>query len=49
MQMLKCIHEYICTASAAVGMSLAHVNSFSEAFEVNHCIRKVGIQHTTEQ
>lgn len=49
MQMLKCVHKCICAAPAAAGVPLARVDSFREAFEVNQLIRKVGIQHTSEQ
>lgn len=49
MQTLKYIHKCICAASAAAGVPLAHVDSFAEVFEVNQLIRKVGIQHTSEQ
>lgn len=44
--MLKCIHKCICAASAADGVPLVCVGSFSEAAGVNHLIREVGVQHT---
>lgn len=46
---LKCIHKCICAFSAAAGVPLACLDSYREAFEVNHLIRKVGIEHTSEQ
>lgn len=45
-QTLKCIRKCICAASAAAGAPLACVGSLGEAFEVNHLIRKAGIQHS---
>jgi len=46
--LLKCIHECVCAASAVAGMPLAVEDSFSAAFQANHLVKRVGIQHTSE-